>query len=287
MSHVSAGDARNKIRNLYFFGLCNDLKGLMSSSRARLVKLAPSPLGPAKLAGQFATGHHPRMASAGQSRRWIVVGLVALGIVVAATWSRRGSDDAAEEQGSEPSGAWAAPEYKALPSTANRHGSDGGVASRRIADDCDPVAESLKYEEFIGTRARAILSWNEMSPAMAGLKIPVDVMGIEDGAVGVRFHHLPMSQQFITAWLHSGHIRRAPEGLFELDPCSATIVAWSEKNEDMAENEEEDEEIWLDEGDELGGDELEAKQPKPGWPLNITIPSEQELEGPNAIGNEE
>jgi len=161
------------------------------------------------------------------------------------------------------------------------------VASRRIAYDCDPVAESLKYEGFIGTRARAILSWHEISAATADLKIPVDVMDIEDGAVGVRFHHFPMSQQFITAWLHSGHIRTASDGLFLLDPCSAAIVAWSEKNEDMAEDEEEDEEIWLDEGDELGGDEVEAKQPKPGWPLNITIPSKQELEGLNEIGNEE
>lgn len=226
------------------------------------------------------------MASAGQSRRWIVVGLVALGVVVAATWPRRGSDDGVEEQGSEPSDAWAVPEYKAAPSTANRYGSDGGVASRRIADDCDPVAESLKYEEFIGTRARAILSWNEMSAATADLKIPVDVVGIEGGAVGVRFHHFPMSQQFITAWLRSGHIRTASEGLFLLDPCSAAIVAWPEKNQDMVEDEEEDEEIWLDEGDELGGDELEAKQPKPGWPLNITIPSKEELEGLNELGNE-
>jgi hypothetical protein len=43
-----------------------------------------------------------------------------------------------------------------------------------------------------------------------------------------------MSQQFVAGWLHSGHIRTAPEGLFLLDPCSATIVEWSEKNEDMA-----------------------------------------------------
>jgi hypothetical protein len=221
------------------------------------------------------------MASAGKSRRWIVVGLVALGIVVAATWPRRGSDDAAEEQDSESSDAWATPEHDAVPSTANRYGSDGGVASRRIADDCDPVAESMKYEEFIGTRARAILSWNGMSPATAGLKIPVHVVGIEDGTVGVRFRHFPMSQQFIAGWLHSGHIRTAPEGLFLLDPCSATIVAWSEKNEATAEDEDEDDENWLDDEDELEGDELEEEQPKPAWPLNITIPSKEELEGLN------
>jgi len=171
------------------------------------------------------------MASTGKSRRWIVVGFVALGIVVAAIWPRSGSDDVNDEQDSDSSDAWGAPEYEAVPSTANRYGSDGGVASRRITDDCDPIAESLKYEEFIGTPAKAVLSWNGVSAATAGLKIPVQVVGIEDGTVGVRFHHFPQSQQFIAAWLHSGHIRTAPEGLFLLDPCSATIVAWSEKNE--------------------------------------------------------
>ena len=224
------------------------------------------------------------MASAGKLRRWIVVGLVALGIVVAATWPRRGSDDAAEEQDSESSDAWATPDYEALPSTANRYASDGGVASRRIADDCDPVAESMKYEEFIGTRARAILSWNGVSAATASLKIPVQVVGIEDGTVGVRFLHFPMSQQFIAAWLHSGHIHTAPEGLFLLDPCSATIVAWSEKNEDMAAQEYEDED---DENSLDAEDELEEEQPKPAWPLNITIPSKAEPEGLNEVGSED
>jgi hypothetical protein len=227
------------------------------------------------------------MASAGKSRRWIVVGFVALGIVVAATWPRRGSDDVAEEQDSESSDVWAPPEYEVLPSTANRYGSDGGVASRRIADDCDPVAESMKYEELIGTRARAILSWNGMSAATAGLKIPVQVVGIEDGTVGVRFHNFPMSQQFIAGWLRSGHIRTAPEGLFLLDPCSATIVPWSEENEAIAEDEDEDEEIWLDDDDDLDGDGFEETQPKPTWPLNITIPSKEELEGLNEVGSED
>ena len=205
-----------------------------------------------------------------------------LGVVVAAIWPRPGPDDADEERDSASSDTWVAQKYEALPSAANPYGSDGGVASRRIADDCDPVAESMKYEEFIGTRARAILSWNGVSPATAGLKIPVDVVGIEDGTVGVRFHHFPMSQQFIAGWLHSGHIRTAPEGLFLLDPCSATIVEWLEKSEGMAEDEGEDEEIWLD-----AEDELEEEQPKPAWPLNITIPSKAELEGLNEVGSED
>ena len=210
-----------------------------------------------------------------------------LGIVVAAVWPRPGPDDADEEQDSDSSGRSVAPEYEALPSADNRYGSDGGVPSRRIAHDCDPIAESLKYEGFIGTRARAILSWNEISAATADLKIPVDVVDIEDGAVGVRFHHFPMSQQFITAWLHSGHIRTASDGLFLLDPCSAAIVAWSEKNEDMAEDEGEDEEMWHDDDGEPKGDGFEENQPKPSWPLNITIPDKAELEGLNELGTEE
>jgi hypothetical protein len=224
------------------------------------------------------------MAGAGRSRRWIVVGFIALGIVVAAIWPRPGPDDVDEEQDSESSDGGGAPEYEAAPSAANRYRSDGGVASRRVADDCDPVAESMKYEEFIGTRARAILSWNGMSAATAGLKIPVHVVGIEDGAVGVRFHQFPMSQQFIAGWLRSGHIRAASEGVFLLDPCSATIVAWLEKNEATAEDE--DEEIWLDDDDDLEGDRLEEKQPKPAWPLNITIPRKEDLEGLNEALNE-
>ena len=227
------------------------------------------------------------MAGTGKSRRWIVVGFVALGIVVAATWPGRGSDDAVEEQGSEPSNTWGAPEYEAVPSTADRYGSDGGVASRRVADDCDPVAASLKYEEFIGARARAILSWNGVSAATAGLKIPVQVVDIEDGAVGVRFHDFPMSQQFIAGWLHSGHIRTAPDGLFLLDPCSATIVEWLETSEGMAEDEGEDEEMWVDDDEDLEGDGFEEKQPKPTWPLNITIPSKEDLEGLDELGSED
>jgi hypothetical protein len=117
-----------------------------------------------------------------------------------------------------------------------------------------------------------------MSAATAGLKIPVHVVGIEDGAVGVRFHHFPMSQQFIAGWLRSGHIRAASEGVFLLDPCSATIVAWLEKNEATAEDDDEDDEIWLDDDDDL-----EAKQPKPAWPLNIAIPSKEDLEGLNEV----
>lgn len=53
------------------------------------------------------------------------------------------------------------------------------------------------------------------------------------------------------------------------------------------EYEDEDDENWLDDEDELEGDELEEKQPKPAWPLNITIPGKEELEGLNEVGSED
>ncbi|MCZ6807274.1 MAG: hypothetical protein O7F08_10000 [Deltaproteobacteria bacterium] len=156
------------------------------------------------------------MASNSNFRRWIVVGLVALGVVLAATLPRRGSEEA--EQDSEPAEA----------SEASRRQAplDGGKASRRIADGCEPIDESLKYEEFVGKRALAVLSWNGMSEPAAGLKIPVYVVGIEDGTIGVRFLQFPMREQYLGIWLGSGHIRSGPKDVFLLEPCSATIVAW-------------------------------------------------------------
>jgi hypothetical protein len=53
------------------------------------------------------------------------------------------------------------------------------------------------------------------------------------------------------------------------------------------EYEDEDDENGLDDEDELEGDELEEEQPKPAWPLNITIPSKEELEGLNEVGSED
>jgi len=161
------------------------------------------------------------MASNSNSRRWIVVGLVALGVVLVATLPRRGSEEA--EQDSEPAEASEASQRQAPPPDQEL---DGGKASRRIADGCEPIDESLKYEEFVGKRALAVLSWNGMPELAAGLKIPVHVVGIEDGSVGVRFMQFPMREQYLGIWLGSGHIKPGPEDVFLLDPCSATIVAW-------------------------------------------------------------
>jgi len=163
------------------------------------------------------------MATKQSSRRWIVLGLVSLGVVVAATLPRRGSDEA-EEPVPEPTEV-----REAAPIQDREQGQelDGGLASRRVAEGCDPVEETLKYEELVGTRALAILSWNGMSEKAANLEIPVHVVGIEDGSVGVRFMQIPMRSQYIGIWLRSEHIRAGEKDVFLLDPCSATIIEWT------------------------------------------------------------
>lgn len=168
------------------------------------------------------------MASKSNFRRWILVGLVALGVVVAATLPRRGSDEA-EEPAPEPA------ETREAPPRQDREPApelDGVKASRRITVGCQPLEESLKYEKFIGERALAILSWNGMSEQAANLEIPVYVQAVEDGGVGVRFMQFPMREQYLGVWIGSGHIEHADKDVFLLDPCSATIVAWPELERD-------------------------------------------------------
>ena len=177
------------------------------------------------------------MASKGNSRRWIVLGLVVLGVVVAATLPRRGTDEA--EQDAEPAEASATPESPVAPTAANQ-GLDGGLASRRIAEGCEPIEESLKYEEFIGRRSLAILSWNGMSERAASLEIPIHVVAIEDGSIGVRIMQIPMREQYIAIWLGSDHIKPGPKDVFLLDPCSATIVEWREMERATAADEDDE-----------------------------------------------
>ena len=155
------------------------------------------------------------MANTSISRRWIIAGLIALGVVIAATLPRRSSEEA-EEGDSDSSEA----------STASKYDPDGGSATRLIADNCDPVAEAKKYEEFIDRRALAILSWNNMPERAANLKIPVYVTGVEDGAIALGILEIPMREQYVAIWLGSGHIRPGPGGSFLLDPCSARIEPW-------------------------------------------------------------
>jgi hypothetical protein len=161
------------------------------------------------------------VASTGNSRRWIIVGFIALGVVLAATLPRSGSDEAGEGESDS-----AATSEGEAPSTAPKYDPDGGLATRRIAENCDPVAEALKYEEFIDRRALAVLSWNNMGERAENLEIPVYVKGTADGAIGVSILEIPMREQYLAIWMMSGHLKRGPGGTYLLDPCSAKIIAW-------------------------------------------------------------
>ena len=161
------------------------------------------------------------MANSGSSRRWIIVGLIALGVVLAATLPMLGSDQT-EEGESDSAGT----SERGEASPATNHEPDGGQATRRIAEDCDPVAEALKYQEFVDRRALAVLSWNNLPERAANLEIPVYVKGTEDGAIGVSVLEIPMREQYLAMWMMSGHLKRGPGGTYLLDPCSAEITAW-------------------------------------------------------------
>jgi hypothetical protein len=163
------------------------------------------------------------MASKTNSRRWILLGLVVLGVVVAATLPRSGTDEA--EQETAPAEASGAEQSPATWPAAHRD-VDSGLATRRIKENCDPVAEALKYEEFVDRRALAILSWNNMSERAAKLQIPVYVKSTANGAIGVSILEVPMREQYLGIWTMSGHLKKDPESGYSLDPCSAKIVAW-------------------------------------------------------------
>lgn len=156
------------------------------------------------------------------------MGFITLGVVLAATLPRRGSNEVEEGESDSP----ATFEHQA-PSTAPKYDPDGGKASRRIADNCDPVAEAKKYEEFIDRRALAILSWNNLPERAANLKIPVYVTGVEDGAIALGILDVPMREQYISIWIGSGHIQPGPGGSFLLEPCSARIEAWEDMERAM------------------------------------------------------
>lgn len=172
------------------------------------------------------------------NRRWLLIGiLVTFGLVLAAFWPRGGANEA-EEAASE---ATEARETSPAQERLKARNTDAGLASRRIADGCEPVEESLKYEDFVGRRALAILRWDGMSEQAANLKIPVSVVGIEDGSIGVRFMQFPMKEQYVGIWLASGHIEAGEQGVFLVDPCSATIVEWAEMERDRDDEDDEDE----------------------------------------------
>jgi hypothetical protein len=163
------------------------------------------------------------MANKGNPRRWILLGLVVLGVVVAATLPRSGTDEA--EQETAPAEASGAEQSPATWPAAHRD-VDSGLATRRVAENCDPVAEALKYEEFIDRRALAVLSWNNLPERAANLKIPVYVKSTADGAIGVSILEIPMREQYLAIWTMSDHLTKGPEGAYLLDPCSAKIMTW-------------------------------------------------------------
>jgi hypothetical protein len=164
--------------------------------------------------------------AATNNRRWLVIGfLVTFGLVLAAVWPRGGLEDGGDSDGSD-SDTSAAGETEALPSALPAEQVDAGAKGRRIAPGCKPAEESLKYEELVGKRALVILSWHDMPARTAKLEIPVQVVGIEDGAIGVRFLEFPMREQYLNVWLGTEHIKPGPDGVFFVDPCSATVAEW-------------------------------------------------------------
>lgn len=168
------------------------------------------------------------MSDKQSSRRWIILAFVAAGIAVAAMLPRSASKET-ERSDSEPVKE---EEARAPELTDPGDREDGGMASRRVREDCDPIDESLEYDGFVDKRALVILSWDGMSKRAADLEIPVKVVGIEDGAIGVRFLQFPMRAQYLNIWLGSGHIEQGENDVFLLDPCSSTIVEWPEMERD-------------------------------------------------------
>jgi hypothetical protein len=160
------------------------------------------------------------MANTGNSRRWIIVGLIALGVALVATLPMLGSNEAGEGESDSAEAVEGEDESTYDP--------DGGSATRRIKENCDRVAEAKKYEEFIDRRALAILSWSNMPERAANLKIPVYVTGVEDGAITLGILEIPMREQYVAIWIGSGHIQPGPGDSFLLEPCSARIEAWED-----------------------------------------------------------
>ncbi len=164
--------------------------------------------------------------AASNNRRWLVIGfLVTFGLVLAAVWPR-GASQGVENSDASDSDTSAAGEKDAQPSALRAGQVDAGATRRRIAPGCKPVEESLKYEELVDKRALVILSWHDMPARTANLEIPVRVVGIEGGAIGVQFLDFPMREQYLNVWLGTEHIKPGPDGVFFVDPCSAIVAEW-------------------------------------------------------------
>lgn len=165
------------------------------------------------------------MAGKGNSRRWILIALIVIGVAVIAMLPRGATDDGERDSDESTSSSTEA----ATGSTpAARQGQDSGLATKRVMEGCDPIAEARKYEEFVDKRALAILRWNNMSARATKLKIPIYVHGVDDGAIAVGILPIPMRVQYLNIWMTSGHIERGPDDTFLLDPCASWIETWEE-----------------------------------------------------------
>ena len=211
------------------------------------------------------------MSGARNWRPWIIIGLVGLGVALAALLPPSSRDGGAESEGEARSKASSATDYRVATWGARGDRLDGGITARELAEDCDPIAEALSYEDLLGLEAHAILVWKGMPEKSADLKIPVTVVGIEEGTVGVLFQHVPMAEQFTAAWKRSGHIRSGSNGVYLLDPCRAILVPRLDA-EDMVVDEDEADDA-LDEG--VTPSSTERKAPgAPPWPMDVTVPSQ-------------
>ena len=174
------------------------------------------------------------MAGSSRNRRWILLVLIALGVILIATLPRGATDDGEGDSDT------ARPSKEVRePAGAEGTTDDGGLATKRVIDGCDRTAEAMKYEPFVDRRALAILRWNNMTERAAKLKIPVYVTSVDDGAVGVSILPIPMRTQYLNIWMRSGHIERGPGDTFLLDPCASWIEAWEDMERTSEGNEAE------------------------------------------------
>ena len=104
---------------------------------------------------------------------------------------------------------------------------DGPAAARRIEAGCDPGTAARRYQTLVGERAQAMLHWTGMPKEAEDLRIPVHVVAVDGGGVDVRFLAFPMREQYLHVWIGSGHVEAGEGDLFRLDPCSASLEAWS------------------------------------------------------------
>lgn len=166
-------------------------------------------------------------------------GLVALGVSAAALLPRL-SEDEPRSNATNPVASQTVEigdhATMALPNGNPNGTADLGGATRRITEGCDAKQQAAKYEDLIGQRALAALSWHGASERVANLQIPLRVQAIQDGVVVVNFERFPADEIYIGLWIRSGHVGLSERGAHSIDPCSATFKPWPSNTGDSAEN---------------------------------------------------